>query len=419
MINGQRVGYLPIANDFVLASRNLLRNRRRTLIALGTLVFGVVALLLAGGFIEWIFWAMRESTIESRLGHIQVVRAGYIEAGGADRFRYLLGDGTPEEAAIRRAPHVKAFAPRMQFAGLASFGDNTVSFIGEGVDPTAESGLSKELHIQNGENLSADDAAGAILGAGLAQSIGARVGDHVVLLATTQSGGINAIEVVVRGLFVTSTKAFDDSALRVPIQAARNLLGTSGAHTWVLLLDETEQTASVLSALQRQFPKQDTSLEFVPWFDMADFYKKTVSLFSRQIFVVQLIIAIIIVLTISNTAVMNVLERTSEIGTLMAMGFRRGKILRLFLFEGIILGVIGGIVGTLIGWVLAYFLSAVGIPMPPPPGMDVGFNASILVNGNLALRGVTLAAVSATLATIYPAWRASRLPIVEALRRSR
>jgi putative ABC transport system permease protein len=186
-----------------------------------------------------------------------------------------------------------------------------------------------------------------------------------------------------------------------------------------LLLDDTDRTASVLSELSRQFPREDTGLEFVPWFDMADFYNKTVSLFSRQLSVVQFIIAIIIVLTISNAAVMTVLERTSEIGTLMAVGFRRGRILRLFIFEGVILGLVGGAVGTLVGWALALALSAVGIPMPPPPGMDVGFDASILVSGSLAMTGMILAAVSAILATIYPAWRASRLPIVDALRRSR
>jgi putative ABC transport system permease protein len=402
-----------------LALRNLLRNRRRSLIALGTLVFGVVALLLAGGFIEWIFWAMRESTIESRLGHIQVVRAGYFEAGAADPFSHLLKDGTAEEAAIRQTPHVKAFAPRLQFAGLVSFSDNTVSFLGEGVDPEAEKGISKQLHVNRGEDLAAEDPGGAILGTGLARNLGAAVGDRIVLLTTTATGGVNAIEVEVRGLFFTSTKAFDDTVLRIPIEAARTLLRTDGAHAWVVLLDDTALTAAVLSDLQTRFPKPSTGLELIPWFDLADFYNKTVRLFSRQMLVVQLIIAVIIVLTISNMAVMNVLERTAEIGTLMAVGFRRGRILRLFVAEGLVLGLTGGALGTLTGWALSLVISAIGIPMPPPPGMDVAFDAEILVTGGLAANGFLLAVIAATLATLYPAWKASRLQIVDALRRAR
>jgi putative ABC transport system permease protein len=402
-----------------LSVRNLLRNRRRSLIALGTLAFGVVALLLAGGFIEWIFWAMRESTIESRLGHIQVVRAGYFQAGAADPFNHLLTDGAAEEVAIRQTPHVKAFAPRLQLAGLVSFGDNTVSFLGEGVDPEAEKGVSKQLHVNRGMDLAAADPNGVILGSGLARNLGAAVGDRIVLLTTTASGGVNAIEVVIRGLFFTSTKAFDDTVLRMPIGTAQQLLRTTGAHTWVLLLNETNQTSSVLSGLRTRFPTDETGLEFVPWFELADFYNKTVRLFSRQMLVVQLIIAAIIVLTISNMAVMNVLERTAEIGTLMAVGFRRGRILRLFLAEGVILGVIGGTIGTLVGWSLSLVISAIGIPMPPPPGMDVAFDAEILVTSSLAANGFLLALAAATLATVYPAWKASRLQIVDALRRSR
>ena len=362
---------------------------------------------------------MREATIGSRLGHIQVVRPGYFQAGVADPFSHLLADGTPEESSIRGAPHIKAFAPRLHFAGLASFGDNTVSFLGEGVDANAEDSISKYLIIRRGRGLAADDPNGVILGAGLARNLAANVGDRVVLLSSTASGGINAVEVVVRGLFFTSTKAFDDTALRVPLDTARALLRTSGAHTWVLLLDKTAETPAVLSELADRFSKETTGLQFVPWFDLADFYNKTARLFRRQMLVVEFIIAVILVLTISNMAAMNVLERTTEIGTLMAVGFRRGKILRLFISEGIILGVIGGAFGTLIGWGLALLISAIGIPMPPPPGMDVDYVAEILVTATLAANAFVLAVGAAALATLYPAWKASRIQIVDALRRSR
>jgi putative ABC transport system permease protein len=362
---------------------------------------------------------MREATIESRLGHIQVVRAGYSQSGAANPFGYLLAEGTAEEREIRTTPHVQTLAPRLQFAGLVSFGDNTVSFLGEGVDSEAEKEISKQLHVNQGEELAAEDPSGAILGRGLARNLGAGVGDRIVLLTATATGGVNAIEVVVRGLFFTSTKAFDDTVLRVPIESARPLLRTGGAHAWVLLLDDTTKTAAVLSDLRARFPKASTDLEFVPWFELADFYNKTARLFSRQMLVVQLIIALIVVLTISNMAMMSVLERTSEIGTLMAVGFRRSAILRQFLAEGVVLGLLGGTAGMVLGWGLAIAISAIGIPMPPPPGMDVAYDAGIRVTAALAANGLLLAVIAATLATLYPAWKASRLQIVDALRRAR
>lgn len=406
-----------ISVDLMLALRNILRQRRRSGIALAAIGFGVVALVLAAGFIEWIFWAMREDTVQSRLGHLQVSRPGYQEAGRADPFAYLLPERPEALKTLERTQGVRAIAHRLSFSGLVSRGESTLSFIGEGVDPIKEAFFSRGTIFTAGEPLSADDPAGIVLGAGLATSLGVGVGDTVVLLASTPSGGINAVEARVRGLFSTITKAYDDSVLRVPITMAQELLRTRGAHVWVVLLDRTELTAATLGRLQ-----QEPSLkgyEIVPWTTLADFYNKTVTLFSRQVSFVRLIIAVIIVLSITNTMMMSVMERTGEIGTSMALGTRRRRVLRLFLAEGALLGAIGGITGLAIGYGAALAISAVGIPMPPPPGMARGFTGEILVTAALALDALALAVLTALAASVYPAWKASRLVIVDALRHNR
>jgi putative ABC transport system permease protein len=134
---------------------------------------------------------------------------------------------------------------------------------------------------------------------------------------------------------------------------------------------------------------------------------------------VRVIIALIIVLSISNTLVMSVLERTGEIGTLLAIGLRRRNILQLFISEGLLLGIIGGILGVAAGILLAKIISAVGIPMPPPPGMDVGFTGRIMVSWPLASGALLIAVATTLLGSVYPAWKASRLEIVDALRHNR
>jgi putative ABC transport system permease protein len=401
--------------DLALAFRNLFRHRVRSAIALSAIVFGVAALLQSGGFIDWIFVNLREATIQSRLGHIQVTRPGYFTDGTADPFSYLLPESSPALEGIAKAPGVRVVTPRLSFGGLLSFGDTTVSFLGEGVDPEREKSVSGMLAITAGENLSSGDPHGIILGEGLASSVGARPGQTVVLLAATGAGGMNAVETHVRGLFSTYTKAFDDAALRLPIPLARELLRVPGSHTWVLLLDRTELTQPLLESLRARFPEAAAQLAFRPWSDMADFYKKTVTLFSRQMGVVNLIIALIIVLSISNTLTKSVLERTGEIGTLMATGSRSRRILKLFLLEGFFLGLVGGILG--LG--MARLISSIGIPMPPPPGSNRGYTAEILVTPALALRAFAIALGTALLASLQPAWRASRLKIVDALRHNR
>lgn len=403
--------------DFSLALRNVVRQRRRSAIAIGAVAFGITALILASGFIEWIFLDFRETTIHSQLGHLQIVKPGYHDAGKADPYAYLLPEAIPELEAPNEPHRIKTIAPRLSFSGLISHGDATIAFIGDGVSPPEEAEFGKGVQISAGQNLSADEPRAIIMGEGLARNLGVNVGDRVVLLANTASGGTNAVEVTVRGLFSTVTKAYDDAALRVPIVTARQLLRTKGSHLWVVLLNKTSDTDSMLAKLRGKLPQD--KLEVVPWYKLADFYNKTATLFTKQIQGIRIIIALIILLSISNTMTMSVMERIGEIGTSMALGVKRIGILRLFVSEGVLLGCFGGILGLLTGVGIAALISAIGIPMPPPPGMARGYTGQILVTWDIALHAFVLAVGTTLVGSVYPAWRGSRKLIVDALRFNR
>jgi putative ABC transport system permease protein len=404
------------ASQLTLAARNLSRHRTRTLISLLAIGFGVISLMLAGGFIEWIFWAIREAAIQTGLGHIQISRPGFHDAGSADPDAYLLPPAGAELDLVRAAPRIESVSQRLLLSGLASSGETTVAFTGEAVDPDAERIISKVLAV-DGQNLANSDPKGVLLGRGLASALGVKLGDRVSFIVGRPGGGINAVEGRLRGLFSTGVKPYDDRAARIPISLGRELLRVKGAHLWVVAISATERTDEVAAYLRARLPPD--RFEVASWFDLSDFYRKSVVLLSRQVDGVALLIGVIIVLSISNTLTMNVLERTGEIGTLMAMGTPRRQILRLFVLEGLLLGVIGGMGGLAIGYLLAQALSYVGIPMPPPPGRSEGYSARIIVTVPIALSGLAVAVASTILASIYPALKASRLPIVDALRHNR
>ena len=405
---------ISLLSDFRLAARNLRRNTRRTAVATLTVAFGIVAYLLAGGFIAWIFDQMREGTIHSQLGHLQIVRPGYFEKGIADPYAFLLPEQSAQQKTIEAIAGFQSLAPRLSFSGLISRGDTTIAFLGDGVDPVFEKPVSTLVTIVAGNDLASAEQKAVLLGEGLASSLGAKVGDDVVLLVSAAGGGAGAVEVKVSGIFVTNAKEYDDSALRLPIQVARKLMKVSGATSWVVLLDQTERTAESATILANALPSAD--FKVVPWTVLADFYNKTVVLFSRQVSVVKFIIGLIIVLTISNTQMMSVLERTTEIGTSLAIGQRRKTVLRMFVSECLLIGLAGGVLGVVLGGVLAHVISAIGIPMPPPPGMSSGYIGQILVAPGLALDALILALVATFLASVLPAWKASRMNIVDALR---
>lgn len=400
--------------DFRIASRNLRRNVRRTLVAVLTVAGGCVAFLLAGGFIAWIFEDMRESTIHSQLGHIQIVRPDFYEKGIADPYAYLLPAQSQEQKLVEKTEGFAGLAPRLAFSGLASHGDVSIAFIGEGIDPVRELPLSNRITIVSGSNLTDSNEPAVLVGEGLARSLDAKPGDQIVLLVSAGNGSPNAIEVKLAGTFATISKEYDDNAVRLPIVLARKLMRVEGATAWVVQLNQTEQTKRSVEQLRASLPGKE--FQIIPWSDLADFYNKTVVLFSKQVSVVKFIIGVIIVLTISNTQMMSVLERTSEIGTSLAIGQRRRFILRLFLVEGLLIGLAGGIAGLALGYILASLISAIGIPMPPPPGMARGYIGQILISGPLATESMVLALITTLLASVLPAWKASRMNIVDALR---
>ena len=400
-----------------LAIRSVLRHRRRTLFVIAAVAFGVAALVTSGAFVEWIFWATREGTIQSGLGHIHASKRGFQEIGSSDPGRYLMPGNSPILKEIRGTRGVKTVSPRLYFSGLVSHGDTTISFLGEGIDPASEKKAGYVSIIVRGEDLSSDDPAGVIMGHGLAANLGVGVGDKVVLLTNLPGGGINGTDAEVRGVFATVSKAYDDSAIRVPLSLAHQLLRVSGAHEWIIVLNHTADTPKILMQFRGRFG--DSGLEFVPWYELADFYNKTVRLLSRQMDVIQLIIGLIIVMTISNSMIMAVMERTSEIGTAMALGSRKRGVLLQFILEGLLLGVLGGALGVVVGIAIAELVSAIGIPMPPAPGQARGYRAGMIVTAPVLEAAYVMAVLTALVAALYPAWRASRTNIVDALRHNR
>ena len=397
---------------------NVVRRGRRSSIALAAIAFGVVALLIAGGFIGWILSEMRELSIRTWYGHVQVARAGYWEHGAADPAGHLVGREPQAIAKLRSDPRVATVAPRLSFAALVSHGDLTLSFLGEGVDPASEAAFGRSLIFLpgRGENLSASDADGAVIGQGLAANLGVKTGDKLVLLANAPAGGVNAVEVRIRGVFLTANKAFDDATLRLPLAHAQKLLRTQGVHTWTVLLNDSSDAAAVASELARETSAK--GLEARAWTELAETYLRTEALFGRQLGAMAMVLGMLIVLGISNTMTMSVMERTGEIGTAMALGATRRRIVMQFMTEGLVLGVVGAAAGVVVGVCLAWLLSWIGIPLPPPPGLDTPIVAAIRVDLPLAVGAFLLAALSTVLASIYPAWRASRLVIVDALRRA-
>jgi putative ABC transport system permease protein len=401
-----------------LAIRNVFRNRRRTLITVAAMGFGAAAIILFGGFVNAVYWGVRESTIRSQVGHIQLYRKGFSEKGTLAPYDYLIRDYATLRAELSKIEHVKTVTARLGFSGLVSTGDNTTSFVGLGVHPEGEAELSSLAVIVDGKDLASRDPRGIILGVGVARAFGVVPGDDLTLLTNTKGGAINALAVKVRGVWESGEKAYDDRFLKVALPEVQRLLDLDHAEVQsiVLLLDETEHTAVVRDRIARLIQERGLDLEMKTWNDLALRYHQVRELFGRIFAVLTLIVSIMVVFGITNTMTMAIFERTREIGTIMALGTRRRGVVGMFLLEGLVLGAVGGLAGVALGVVLAQVVSAIGIQLPPPPGSTRGFTVRIFVVPAVLMDAFRLSIVTAALASLYPAWRAARLDVVEALR---
>jgi putative ABC transport system permease protein len=399
---------------FKLAFRNIFRNRLRTALTLAAIVCGVAAVIVSGGFVEDVFVQLRESTIHSRLGHAQIYRAGYLDYGQREPTRYLIEDPQPLVDRVRAIPHVQDVMTRVNFSGLANNGRADLPIIGEGVEADKEARLGTAMSFIAGRTLQDTEPFGVIVGEGVAAALQLKLGSPLNLNVSTPDGALNTLEFTVVGIFRSFSKDYDDRAVRIAQTAAQELLFTPAIHSVVVALDDTAHTDAVVSQIGKQFGP--LGYEVKSWQQLADFYNKTVALYQRQFGALQLIILVMLVLSVASTVNMVVYERTGEFGTLLAFGLRRRQIFRLVLLENTLLGLVGGALGVAVGLALAALISAIGLPMPPPPGSNAAYTASIRIVPWIVGVAALTGAIAATLAAILPGRRASRLAVVDALR---
>jgi len=401
-----------------LAFRNVFRNRRRTLMTLLMVAGGVSSLLLAGGFFASMFFRLQESTIQNGLGHLQIHNADYFAKDEQHALEYGLEGYARIAAQARSMPHVRGVAPRIEFAGMVSNGMKSSTFLGTAVDAVAErqTGFVPRVSAGRGFTENGDPERNeALIGAGLARSMSVKPGDGLTLLAITQDGALNGIDVEIAGIVTTGFKEMDDRIVRVSLGAAQRLLQTTRVTKLVVGLDDTRNTDSVHRALSGVLDPSGRKFVIKKWVELATFYRQVRLLFSGIFLFLGVIVFFMVVMSSANTLIMAMFERTREIGTMLAMGTPRSWILGLFVAEGVLTGILGAVTGLVCGTGLGLLLNRMHLYMPAPPGNTDPLMIQIRQVPELTVAAGVLIVITLAVASILPAMRASRLRIVDSL----
>ena len=400
-------------NALLLAWKNVLRNRRRSLVTILIATVGCTAVLVASGFALYTYDSLREGAARE-FGHLTIAGKNFFDRDEETPMQYGLADYRELTAKLEQDKRVRRVLPRISLSGLISNGDKSVIFLGIGADLKAEAEvrgpflklIEGSLAREGEERLPA-----VVLGTDLARSLNARPGTGLTLLATTTAGGINAIDVIVTGIISTGWREVDKRLVYTDVKTAQHLLMSERISTLSVYLDNTDITPGVNDELA----PADPAHAYKPWWEQAFYYQSVRAIYNRIFGLLGLIIAALVFFSVANTLAMAVVERTREIGTLRALGALPGEIVAQFVREGALIGAVGAAVGTVLAGLVVLLLPYAGMEMPPPPGRSVGY--PLLVNASLPLYVITDATIIALCATA--AWfvsrKAARKSIVEAL----
>jgi ABC-type lipoprotein release transport system permease subunit len=406
-----------MSKSITLAWRNMWRNWRRTAIALVAIVLGLILLLSFDGLIKGSDQAIFGNAVRLYGGNLQVHARGF--RAKANRLPLLpLENADAVIQAARAQPNVVAATKRIATAGIVSSHGNALPVAITAIEPAIEAPLSLQAeNVTQGRFLSDEDGDAILIGQGLAERLEVGLGDKVTLLGRSKNELMRQHTMTIVGIYDLHTPEVEKGSVFIPLIDAQTLYNLRGQATEAaIFLQQVGTEDSAISALQAQLP----GYEVDSWQTLRPEIRQTLD--SKLAFTsfIGLVVLIIAGIGILNLMLMAVFERTREMGVLAALGMKGRQIMGLFLLEGVFIGIVGAIIGCTLGALLIGWVGKVGIDLSAASGMGevmalLGDRLyPIITPADLLSRGV-LVIVIAAIASLYPAWQASRQEPAQAL----
>ena len=455
-----------------IALRNLLRNRRRSTTTLAAMVIGAVTILLFGGYSRSITYGLQTGFVV-RSGHLQIQRKDYFLYGSGNPAAYGIAGYKKVIDVVSRdpvlSPMLKVATPTLSLGGIAGNFAASLSrtMIGSGVVVEDRNRMRQWNDYGLPINIPPSPLTGtaqdsAVIGNGVARVLqlcgplavpdcgkpparkvaeGASAPPDIAALAqqearpaaSSQETRIEVLAANVHGapnvasLNVVKAerqgfKELDDMFVGMHLAQAQRLLYGSEAPQVTAVVMQLAHTRQIPAAKARivellATTLKDEPLEVQDFEALNPFYGQAIGMFAAIFGFMAVLIGAIVLFTVGNTMSMAVMERTTEIGTLRAMGLRRAGIRRLFVGEGFLLGLFGALTGLVVALVFAWLINHAGLTWTPPGQVDrVPLTVHVWGETGLMLGTSVAVLLVAVFSAWWPARRAARLLIVDALR---
>jgi putative ABC transport system permease protein len=404
-----------------IALRNLARYGRRTLLTASLIAIGVIAVIVfnatAGAFKGLIVGQMTDAM----LGHLQIHRRGYVAS--IDNLPLTLTMPAPEVAAIENAlraqPDVEAYSRRLKFGGMFSNYTETSSIRLNGVYPDEELRTLPLLASRVTQGTALLRKGEVVIPELLSTGMGVKLGDTVVVIATNRDGSVNAAQLLVSGILSSVTGPGGRDGY-VHMEDATALLRAEAPEVSEIAvrlrdIDALDRVTNGLRGALRQAKAAGHvgETEVHTWEGLSPFYNVAVLIDILALSATLGLVAIVLI-SVMNVMLMSVYERVKEIGTIAAMGTMPGTILSMFVIEGLSLGMLGILIGDALAAAAILTIQAIGPTFNF--GRETGLVLAPQVDPGQMLLVSAVVLVVAVAGSVQPAFKASRMEPIEALR---
>jgi len=412
---------------FKLAVRNIRRNVKRTILTVLTVTIIVAIMVILPGYFAGIEDTWIENTVELSAGHVKIAHKKYLEQERALPIHFNVSRLDKVTEVVMKDPRVVNVNPRIRFGAQLEHSGITLDCLGTAINPAKDEANRKmKEYLVEGkywEGEPKETGQGIIIGIRAAKELGVGVGDEVTVLARTVNFSPYLLVYKVRAIYESGIPSLDKNAFYITVVDAGDLLNMQNAATEVLVMIKDRTLANEVAVSIEQILNENNlngDMAVLTWFEqsgMGDLLQ------TAEVFIVilLLIFGLVAALTILNTMLMAVFERTREIGMIRALGMKTGSVVALVIAESTVIAIIGGFFGCILGSSVSYFVfEKTGINISAAMENISGWFIEPIIRGNFEfthpLYGFLFGIVLTAISSIYPAVKAARMRPVEALR---
>ena len=399
-----------------IAWRNIWRSKTRSLVILTALTLGLASGIFYMAFYKGMIDQRINSAIRTEASHIQIHHSQYLQ--NPDK-KFVIASTDSVIQLIQAEKDVKAVSRRTIVNTMIQSPTTGSGVKVTGIEPTQEAQVTN-LHskLVDGDYFDTNRRNPIIIGKKLADKLKVKLKSKVVITLQDLNGNITGAAFKIAGIYETSNTTFDEMNVFVRNADINRLLGLdmNSCHEITVLLQQNEDLASVESDLQNKLPKLDVK----SWREIMPEVSLLESSFGLTMFIFIGIILLALLFGIINTMLMAVLERTKELGMLMAIGMNRIRVFSMIMAETVMLSVFGGLCGMALGWLLNLYFGVKGIDLGAwsTAYKSMGFETLVYtrLSWSISLEIGAMVFITGIIASIYPAVKALRLNPGEAIR---